>query len=213
MPRPAIDRPELLALAEGVANRRIVLRSYRFGDGPAVFAALEPHREELMQWMEWPRRHQRVEDSESYARRMHAEFLLRRSMPMAIFSVEGGDYLGGAGFHAPDWTTPKAEVGYFLVPPARGTGLASDVVRLQIHYAFEQMQVNRIWGSSDAANEASAGVMRRAGMCEEGLLRAETRDHHGKVRDTRVFGLTIDDYPTWSGTHGLPDLRYLPLPE
>jgi len=213
MPRPAIDRPELLALAEGVANRRIVLRSYRFGDGPAVFAALEPHREELMQWMEWPRRHQRVEDSESYARRMHAEFLLRRSMPMAIFSVEGGDYLGGAGFHAPDWTTPKAEVGYFLVPPARGTGLASDVVRLQIHYAFEQMQVNRIWGSSDAANEASAGVMRRAGMCEEGLLRAETRDHHGNVRDTRVFGLTIDDYRTWAGTHGLPDLRYLPLPE
>ena len=123
-----------------------MLRRYRFGDGAALFDALAPHREELMQWMEWPRRHQRVEDSESYARRMHAEFMLRRSMPMAIFDAESDRYLGGAGFHVPDWTTPKVEIGYFLVPPARGTGIATDVVRLQIHYAFDQMQVNRIWG-------------------------------------------------------------------
>jgi ribosomal-protein-serine acetyltransferase len=205
MSRPAIALPELLPLAEGMTNSRIVLRRYRFGDGSALFAALAPHREELMQWMEWPRRHQRVEDSESYARRMHAEFILRRSMPMAIFGHDG-NYLGGAGFHVPDWNTPKAEIGYFLVPPARGTGIASDVVRLQIHYAFDQMQMNRIWGSCDAANDASAGVMRRAGMREEGLLRAETRDHHGIVRDTRVFGLTLDHYPDWTATHGMADL-------
>ncbi len=209
MLRPAIEQPELLPLAPGAASRRIVLRCYRFGDGAALFTALAPHRDELMQWMEWPRRHQRVEDSESYARRMHAEFMLRRSMPMAIFEAANGRYLGGAGYHIPDWTTPKAEIGYFLVPPARGAGIASDVVRLQIHYAFDQMQVNRIWGSCDAANRASAGVMRRAGMVEEGLLRADTRDHHGTVRDTLVFGLTITDYPAWSAAQGMSDLEYL----
>ena len=213
MLRPAIERPELMPLAEGVTSGRLVLRRYRFGDGVALFEALAPHREELMQWMEWPRRHQRVEDSESYARRMHAEFIQRRSMPMAIFEAASCRYLGGAGFHAPDWITPKAEIGYFLVPPARGSGVASDVVRLQIHYAFEQMQVNRVWGSCDACNDASAGVMRRAGMREEGLLRAETRDHHGAVRNTLVFGLTLEDFPAWSGNHGVPDLTYLPVPE
>jgi len=132
---------------------------------------------------------------------------------MAIFEAGSCRYLGGAGFHAPDWTTPKAEIGYFLLPPARGAGVASDAVRLQIHYAFEQMQVNRVWGSCDAGNDASAGVMRRAGMREEGLLRAETRDHHGEVRDTLVFGLTLDDFPAWSGNHGVPDRTYLPVPE
>ena len=180
-----------------------MLRRYRFGDGAALFAALAPHREELMQSMEWPRRHQRVEDSESYARRMHAEFILRGAMPMAIFDA-GGDYLGGAGFHVPDWMTPKAEIGYFLVPPARGAGIATEVVRLQIHYAFDQMQVNRIWGSCDGANDISAAVMRRAGMREEGLLRAETRDHHGQVRDTRVFGLTSTIIPA-----GRPRMEWL----
>lgn len=212
MKRPAIESPELLPLAEGATSGRLVLRRYRFGDGAALFEALAPHRDELMQWMEWPRRHQRVEDSESYARRMHAEFLLRRSMPMAILEAGSGRYLGGAGFHGPDWTTPKAEIGYFLVPPARGSGVATEVVRLQVHYAFDQMQVNRIWGTCVAGNDASAGVMRRAGLREEGALRAEVRDHHGRVRDTRMFGLTIDDYPGWQATHGLPDLGYLPEP-
>lgn len=211
MRRPAIACPELLPLAEGVTSRRIVLRRYRPGDGAALFAALAPHREELMQWMEWPRRHQRVEDSESYARRMNAEFILRRAMPLAIFDRDGG-YLGGAGFHVPDWNTPKAEIGYFLVPPARGMGIASDVVRLQVHYAFEQMQMNRVWGTCDASNDASAGVMRRAGLREEGRLRAETRDHHGNVRDTLLFALAIDDFPNWTTTHGVADLGYLPVP-
>jgi RimJ/RimL family protein N-acetyltransferase len=209
MLRPAIERPELLPLAEGLASARLVLRRYRLGDGDALFAALAPHREELMQWMEWPRRHQRVEDSESYARRMHAEFMLRRAMPMAIFDAATGVYLGGAGFHTPDWETPKAEIGYFLVPPARGAGLATEVVRLQVHYAFDQMQVNRVWGSCDAGNEASAAVMQRAGLREEGVLRAETRDHHGQVRDTRVFALTIDDYSGWTAAAGVRDFHYL----
>ena len=37
MTRPAIDKPELLPLAEGMASARIVLRRYRFGDGAALF--------------------------------------------------------------------------------------------------------------------------------------------------------------------------------
>jgi RimJ/RimL family protein N-acetyltransferase len=209
MARPPVEQPELLPLPEGVTSARVVLRRYRFGDGAALFGALAPHREELMQSMEWPRRHQRVEDSESYARRMHAEFALRRSMPMAIYDHQGL-YAGGAGFHAPDWTVPKVEVGYFLVPPARGTGIATEVVRLQIHYAFDHMQMNRVWGACNADNEASAAVMRRAGLREEGVQRDDARDHHGRLHATRVFGMTLADYPGWVATHGVPDLGYLP---
>lgn len=207
--RPALAQPELLPLPAGVRSERLLLRRYRAGDGAAMFAALAPHRAELMQWMEWPRRHQRPEDSESYARRMHAEFELRRSMPLAIFDAAGAGYLGGAGFHAPEWATPSAEVGYFLLPPARGQGLATEALRLHVHYAFEHLQVNRVWGSCDAANDASAGVMRRAGLREEGVLRAAARDHHGTLRDTRLFALVIDDFDEWRAHHGVRHLTYL----
>jgi RimJ/RimL family protein N-acetyltransferase len=208
MERPALSQPELLPLPDGAASGRIVVRRYRPGDGAALFSALAAHRAELMQWMEWPQRHQRVQDSESYAVRMHAQFALREAMPMGIWSVDGA-FLGGSGFHAPDWKTPKAEIGYFLMPPARGRGIATESVRVLLHFAFDHMAVNRVFASCDGDNDGSANVLRRAGVPEEGRLRAETRDHHGRLRDTLMFGLAARDYPSWCARHGVAGLRYL----
>ena len=203
--RPALSQPELLPLPDGVASDRLVVRRYRPGDGAAFFAALAPHRDELMRWMAWPQHHQRVEDSESYAVRMHAQFALRQAMPMGIWTV-GGEFLGGSGFHAPDWKTPKAEIGYFLLPPARGQGIATEAVKLLVHYAFDHMAVNRVWATCDADNAGSASVLRRAGVPEEGRMRAEARDHHGRLRDTLMFGLCLADSPAWRTQHGVPTL-------
>jgi RimJ/RimL family protein N-acetyltransferase len=206
--RPALSQPELLPLPDGVASERLLVRRYRAGDGAEFFAAMEQHRDELMRWMVWPQRHQQVADSESYAVRMHAQFALRQAMPMGIWST-AGEFLGGSGFHAPDWSTPKAEIGYFLLPTARGRGVATEVVRLLVHYAFDHMGVNRVWATCDADNAASANVLRRAGVPEEGRMRADTRDHHGHLRDTCIFGLCLDDYPAWRAQHGVASLRYL----
>ncbi len=206
--RPALSQPELLPLPDGVASDRVVVRRYRPGDGAAFFDALAPHREELTQWLAWPQLHQRTEDSESFALRKHSEFALRQSMPMGIWST-AGDFLGGSGFHAPDWTTPKAEIGYFLLPPARGQGFAAEAVRLLVHYAFERMQLNRVCSGCDANNSASADVLRRAGLMEEGKMRAQTRDHHGQLRDTLIFGLTVDDFARWLDRHAVSSINYL----
>jgi len=98
---------------------------------------------------------------------------------------------------------------YFLLPPARGQGIATEAVKLLAHYAFDHMGVNRVWATCDAGNAGSANVLRRAGVPEEGRLRAEMRDHHGRPRDTLMFGLCFDDYPAWREQHGVPTLTYL----
>ena len=127
---------------------------------------------------------------------------------MGIWSVND-EFLGATGFHAPDWKTPKAEIGYFLLPPARGRGIATEAVRLLVHFAFDHMNVNRVWATCDADNAASANVLRRAGLPEEGRMRAETRDHHGQLRDTLMVGLCVADYVAWRALHGVATLRYL----
>lgn len=205
--RPALSQPELLPLPDSVASDRVVVRRYRAGDGAAFFAALSSHRDELMQWLAWPQQHQRMEDSESFALRKRSEFALRTSMPMGIWST-GGEFLGGSGFHEPDWEAPKAEIGYFLLPTARGQGLATEVVRLLVHYAFEQMQLNRVGSTCDANNRSSANVLRRAGLIEEGTMRAERRDHHQRLRDTSIFGLTLNDFTDWTEKHGVHNIKY-----
>lgn len=201
--RPAIARPELLDVPGELHGEAITLRCYQPGDGAALFAAIAAHREELKQRMPWPDFHQSIEDSEAYVRRMLADFLARRQFVFGIWERTSGAYLGGAGFHAPDWTTPKAELGYFLLPTARGHGHATVAVRLLVRLGFDRLQLNRIHATCDGDNVASTYVLRRAGLREEGVSRLDQRDHHGRLRDTLHFGLTIDAYPDWSAAHAV----------
>jgi RimJ/RimL family protein N-acetyltransferase len=190
--RPAVSLPELLDVTEVLDSGSILLRGYRPGDGAAFFAAIDRHRADLKERLAWTDEHRSSADTEAFVRRMQAEFIARRQFIYGIWSADG-ENLGGAGFHALDWKTPKAELGYFLFPPARGFGHATTAVRQLVRSAFDQLLLNRIDATCDADNDASANVMRRAGLREEGISRCEQRDHNGKLRDTLRFGL-IDDY-------------------
>jgi RimJ/RimL family protein N-acetyltransferase len=202
-PFAAVARPELLDLPDRIAGPRVLLRAYRPDDDEAGFAALSTHRDELMQWMSWPTYHQTVLDTASYVRRMAAKFALREVLVMGIWDRATGQYLGGTGFHAPRWDVPSAEFGYFLLPPARGRGLATEALKLVIDYGFACVGFNRIWGDCDADNIASAAVMRRAGLVHEATMRHDTRDHHGKLRNSLRFSLGWDEYPAWRAAHAV----------
>ena len=117
--RPAIAHPELLDVAESLADDSILLRGYRPGDGEAVFAGIDAHREELKQRLPWPDAHRCAADSEAYARRMQSDFFARRQFVFGIWDRASGEYAGGAGVHAPDWRTPKAEIAISRGRPSR----------------------------------------------------------------------------------------------
>ena len=188
-PFSPVERPELLDLPDGIVGPRLHLRAYRPDDDAAVFAGLGLHRDELMRWMSWPSYHQTVVDTASYVRRMAAKFALREGLVVGIWERSSGAYLGGTGYHAPQWQVPRAELGYFLLPPARGRGFATEALKLVIDFGFRHAGFNRIWGDCDAENTASAAVMRRAGMLLEATMRQDTRDHHGKLRTSLRFSL------------------------
>jgi RimJ/RimL family protein N-acetyltransferase len=195
--RPAVTHPELLNVVENLEAGSILLRGYRPGDGAMFFAAIDRHRADLKERLAWTDERRSSADTEAHVRRMQAEFIARRQFVCGIWSADG-ECLGGAGFHALDWKTPKAELGSFLFPPARGFGHATTAVRQLVQLAFDQLLSNRIHATCDADNDASANVMRRAGLREEGISRCEQRGHNGKLRDTLRLGLAIDDYRGWS---------------
>jgi RimJ/RimL family protein N-acetyltransferase len=202
-PFAPVARPELLDLPDRIVGPRVLLRAYRPDDDAAGFAALSAHRDELMQWMSWPSDHQTVLDTASYVRRMAAKFALREVLVMGIWDRVRGAYLGGTGFHAPNWQVPSAEFGYFLLPPARGKGLATEALKLVIDYGFPCVGFNRIWGDCDVENTASAAVMQRAGLQHEATMRHDTRDHHGKLRTSLRFSLGWDEYPAWHAARAI----------
>lgn len=94
--------------------------------------------------------------------------------------------LGSASLLRIDWEHARAEVGYWVAPPARGRGVAATAARLLADWALAELPLKRIELRIDAANAASLGVARRAGFVDEGTLRSfEARE--GKRSDVSMW--------------------------
>lgn len=88
-----------------------------------------------------------------------------------------------------------AVISFWLVPEARGRGLATRSVQLLTRWTFARLGAARIELWIEPGNERSRGVAERAGFIREGLLRsAGVRD--GRRFDKEVFSLLVDDPAT-----------------
>jgi ribosomal-protein-alanine N-acetyltransferase len=93
---------------------------------------------------------------------------LRRSPADIAWGVRGilvdGELLGSAGFKGPPGRDGSVELGYGVVPEARGRGLASAAASALVEWAFRQPGVRRVRATIAPGNTASQVVARRAGL-------------------------------------------------
>lgn len=82
-------------------------------------------------------------------------------------------------------TYPEAEieVGYMLVPEAWGKGYATEICARLLRFGFTETALEEIKATTDPENTASQHVLKKCGMCDEGLRRAYATSCSG-------FGLT-----------------------
>jgi [ribosomal protein S5]-alanine N-acetyltransferase len=87
----------------------------------------------------------------------------------------------------------NAMVRYWLLPEARGRGLATGAVRLLADWAFSTLGLGRLAAFVEFENRASGAVLERCGFVEEGRLRRHMTSHAGERVDTLLFGLLPED--------------------
>ena len=179
--------PILRDVPEAFESERLLIRSPRPGDGPALHEAIAESLDELRAWMPWAREPQSVEISEAHSRHANAEFLARRDLPLFLFLRDGGRFVGGSGLHRIDWTVPRFEIGYWVRTSLTGLGLAGEATRRIADMAFEQLRAERIEIWCDARNERSAAVAQRAGFTLEARLKRSRRDAAGQLADALCF--------------------------
>jgi RimJ/RimL family protein N-acetyltransferase len=88
-----------------------------------------------------------------------AYVIVRRSDGLAV---------GDAGFHGPPGEDGEVEIGYALVPAARGNGLAAEATGLLVAWARAQPGVRRVVARVDPANEPSRRLLERLGFVRDG---------------------------------------------
>jgi RimJ/RimL family protein N-acetyltransferase len=85
-----------------------------------------------------------------------------------IVRREDGLAVGDAGFHGPPGDDGEVEIGYALVPAARGSGLASEAISLLVSWARSQPGVSCVTARVDPGNEPSRRVLERLGFERDG---------------------------------------------
>lgn len=179
------------ALQEGIRTQRMLIRTPREEDAPALWAAIDESREHLGPWIHWVRHYRMPRDAEHFIDGAKLDFAGRRELFLAMFSLEEpGRLLGGTGFHNIEWEIPAFEIGYWLRASAAGAGYMTEAVAAQCAFVAERFGAKRISITCDAANERSAAIPRRLGFAQEGHLRNAGLTPQGTVRDTLVFAVT-----------------------
>lgn len=88
--------------------------------------------------------------------------------PYAIIRASDRRAIGGMGFHAAPDAEGRAELGYDLLPSARGNGYATEAAKALSGWAFGQPGCTLLAAEVDDSNAPSHAVLRRAGFTEAG---------------------------------------------
>lgn len=190
-PKPRRVRPHILA---GSLSRRkqpelragdLLLRPWRDADASAVVRAYDDP--DIQQWharsmtadeaLEWVR---------SWADRWQEE----TAAGWAV--TEQGSLVGRAGIQRVDLHEALAEVAYWVVPGARGRGIATVAAGAVIDWAFEQLGLHRLELTHAVGNEASCRTAAKLGFTFEGVMRQQAL-HLDGWHDMHLHSLLEDD--------------------
>jgi len=127
-----------------------------------------------------------VEDTREFIRKAIA---FRSENPRTFFELavtlrDTGQVIGAAGIRIKSTLNLSGDMGYTIHPAYWGKGLATEAAKGLIQFGFETLKMHKIWATCRPANLASARVLQKAGMSQEGHLR-----HEKKVRGEWVDSL------------------------
>ena len=125
--------------------------------------------------------------------------LISRPTGRAFAIFDDGRLIGMSAYIGIEPERGMLEIGNtFYVPEHRGTGLNRRVKDLMIRRAIE-CGFRRIEFRVDSRKERSQAAMVKLGAVREGVIRAERITWTGHVRDTVLFSILADEWPSTAG--------------
>ncbi|MGD6886855.1 GNAT family N-acetyltransferase [Staphylococcus shinii] len=87
----------------------------------------------------------------------------------------------------------RAEIEFIIHPNYWNNGIATNIAKTIIKYAFKVLKLNRVWASIDSNNIAARMVLQNLEMKLEGVFR-ENRLVDGEYRDTLNYAILKSEY-------------------
>lgn len=106
-----------------------------------------------------------------------------RMLPLIAAGGGNGEVLGGGTLHHLDAERAIIEIGYWLLPHARGRGVATQIARLLAEHSFS-LGVQRVQAYVNVGNAPSERVLERARFTREGVVRSLPKPDGSRVDKT-----------------------------
>jgi len=120
----------------------------------------------------------------------------RSMLPFAVLDATGTP-VGMTTYMNVDNTHQRVEIGstWYALRVQRGP-LNTEAKRLLLAHAFEQLQCIAVEFRTHRFNQQSRRAIERLGAQQDGILRNHQRAANGTLRDTVVYSITADEWPT-----------------
>ena len=186
MPKPNTHKPSMRGSMEIVRTDRLVLRELEEVDWEAAHSyASDP---EVVRYMDWgPNTEDETRKFIQRASEGQRE-QPRKNYELAIVLKEDGQLIGGCGIHVSDPINREGWIGYCLSRHFWRRGYATETAKALLRFGFDQLNLHRMFALCDPENIASAHVLEKAGMQQEGRFR-ERKFRKGTWHDELVYAI------------------------
>ena len=116
--------------------------------------------------------------------------MIKRNTSAAIFAIDmDGEAIGSIGLHPQsDIYRLNAELGYWLAEPYWGKGLMLEAIQLIIQWAWENLDITRVYAVPFVDNVNSARVLEKANFKKEAVIQ-ECLIKDGKIQDQLIYAI------------------------
>jgi ribosomal-protein-alanine N-acetyltransferase len=163
---------------------RLTLRPLGPRDADAVFAMMSDT--ETMRFWDWPGFRERQTVAEIVDAQLE-DMASGRAFYWAVALTPEGKAIGSCDLSEIDRHHGRAEIGFLFDRSYWGNGYAREAMEAITAFAFEDLNLQRLWARFHTGNMASQRLLERLGFAREGTLRQHIiRD--GVRRDCEIYG-------------------------
>jgi ribosomal-protein-alanine N-acetyltransferase len=150
-------------------------------------------------------------NSESRMERYFESATAGKLVLLGIFDAASDKHLGNITLQDIDWINRRGFIGYLIGDKEfTGKGIASDACLMLLYYAFNKLNLDRVWTTVSVENAASLKVAKKAGLKEEGRLRGHQM-RNGSRHDLLAFGALREEWTMERGERARACFAQLPI--
>lgn len=184
----------VLNLPPNIPTRRLMLRQYVLSDWEEWSKARAENKDNLQVWEPtWSKDVLTMQSFEKRVQFYQDQWNMDQGYSFLIKSRETGELIGGVSLtRISRASLQSAVLGYWCDQKHHRQGYTYEAVHRILEFAFQDLGLHRIQASCMKNNEASLGLLKKAGFQEEGTARGYLKIQ-GEWTDHLIFSLLKED--------------------